>query len=193
MQTALDERNAQFERTPAGLNAYPEVDTPVPDADVDVWNFESAHVTLIDATNVVLDGVDLVGEDFGRFDFASSSFRHCNANRARWSGADLSEANFFGAKLHGAFFGNTRLAGAQFDSADLRGAVFNEVDFTYIDLLTAASLRGTRIVGTKGLTEDVIIELRQRGAIVTDIGDYQSADDLTSPGDDPAPSPDETD
>lgn len=183
VSTAL--RDAELGRQPAAENAYPDVDAPVPEESMEVWDFESSQVPLIDVSGVVLNGIHTIGHDFTRFDLAGSSFTNSNANNTKWHGADLSDCDFSYANLRGAEFSATQCANMRVADADLRGAVLYHLDFTDFDITAAKFFRGARIIGTKGLPPETMPFLRSQGAIITEGENYFSPDALTSTGDDP--------
>jgi uncharacterized protein YjbI with pentapeptide repeats len=88
-------------------------------------------------------------------DLAGANLSGFDLRDANLRGADLRETNFSGADLSGADLRDTNLSGA-----NLRGAV----------------IKNTQFGGNTGISEDIKLDLEQRGAMFKDSpGDYPMA------------------
>jgi uncharacterized protein YjbI with pentapeptide repeats len=116
-----------------------------------------------------LTGLAVSGADLSR-----ANFRGADLTDTDLSEANLSQAKFGGADLSGAYLGNANLSQADLHRAGLALANLIGADLTGANLayanLTQANLSGATVVNAKfsenaGLSEEVVLNLKQRGAI----------------------------
>lgn len=116
-----------------------------------------------------LNGLAVSGANLSR-----ANFRGADLTDADLSEADLSQAKFGGADLSGAYLGNANLSQADLHRAGLALANLIGADLTGANLahanLTQANLSGATVIGAKfsknsGLSEEMELNLKQRGAI----------------------------
>lgn len=124
-------------------------------------------------------GANLRGTTLSAVDFSSANLDRANFRGAYLSDADFSDANlqnakFSGADLSGAFLGNADLKGADLHKASLAlanlgganlcGANLVEVNLTNANL-GGANVESARFGNNSGITEEMQVNLQQRGAI----------------------------
>ncbi|MDF5724067.1 MAG: pentapeptide repeat-containing protein [Rhizonema sp. PD37] len=141
-------------------------------ADLTNANFSNAnlsHAWLVDAdlSRVNLGGVylwnaNLSGAKLLETDLSSAYMSSTQLRNANLSNAILEDANLSGAKLKGTNLSNANLGGANLNFANLINTN-----------LTNTNLKGTKVENARlgwnqGLSEDVKLELKQRGAIFED-------------------------
>lgn len=127
---------------------------------------------------------DLAGGNFLAANLSGLAVSGANLSRANFRGADmtdvdlseanLSQAKLGGADLSGAYLGNANLSQADLHRTGLALANFIGADLTAANLvqanLTQANLSGATVTGAKfsenaGLSEEMVLNLKQRGAI----------------------------
>ena len=118
-----------------------------------------------------------VSRDLNGADLSGANLIRANLSGANLSGADLSGANPFRANLSGANLRGANLSVADLISADLRGANLSVADLRGANLrganLSDADLSGAIVEKAEfgwniGLTEDMKLDLKKRGAIFED-------------------------
>jgi PAS domain S-box-containing protein len=97
-----------------------------------------------------------------RTNLSGAELSGSNLSGSNLSGADLSGANLSGADLSGANLSSTDLSGANLTHTDLRGANLSHADLSSTDLEHA--LFGDNL----GISEEIKLALKQRGAIFED-------------------------
>jgi hypothetical protein len=128
---------------------------------------------------------DLVGGNFLAVNLNSIELSSANLYRANFRGADLTDVDFneanlsyarlSGADLSGAYLGNANLsysdlhcaslALANLIGADLTGANLQEVNLSNANL-SGATVSQAKFRNNPGLTEEVRLSLKERGAII---------------------------
>ncbi|WP_341739626.1 pentapeptide repeat-containing protein [Microcoleus sp. CAWBG640] len=128
-------------------------------------------------------GANLRGTTLNAVDFSSANLDRANFRGADLSDADFSEANlqnakFSGADLSGAFFGNADLKGADLYKAslalaNLSGANLENANLVEVNLtntnLGGAKVESARFGNNSGLSEEMKVNLQQRGAIFQEL------------------------
>jgi len=120
----------------------------------------------------LLFGANLSGAYLSRANLSYANLSHAdlstaNLGTASLIGADLSYASLNGANLNGA-----NLNGANLNGANLYGANLSYANLSYASLnganLSGANLSFTRFVNNLGISEDLRLDLINRGAIFDD-------------------------
>jgi Pentapeptide repeats (8 copies) len=140
-----------------------------------------AELAKIANLNPALDfaGANLRGTTLSAVDFSSAKLDRANFRGADLSDADLSDANlqkakFSGADLSGAFLGNADLKGADLHKAslalaNLSGANLGNANLVEVNLTNAnlggANVEAARFGNNSGISEEMQVNLQQRGAI----------------------------
>ncbi len=131
--------------------------------------------------------INLTGYNLSRADLSGANLSGANLVDANLKGANLSGANLVDANLKGAILFLTNLTCANLIGANLGGAKLTRANLSGADLsgadLSSANLTRTHLLGTKlsgavvekarfgdnlGLTEEIELNLKQRGAIFKD-------------------------
>lgn len=121
-----------------------------------------------------LRGTTLSAVDFSSANLDRANFRGADLSDADFSDANLQNAKFCGADLSGAFLGNADLKGADLHKASLAlanlgganlcGANLLEVNLTNANL-GGANVESARFGNNSGMSEEMQVNLQQRGAI----------------------------
>lgn len=90
-------------------------------------------------------------------------------SHSRMPEAYLREANLFEVNLKAANLRDSILIGAHLANADLSEANLSRADLSGVHLERAASLKGTRIQGVKGLTKEQLDACLAKGAIIENV------------------------
>ena len=114
-------------------------------------------------------GVNLREANLSDSNIIDSNLSHADFSRANLSGAtvtnnDFSHADFSRANLSRATVRNVNFSLADFSGANLSGATVRNNNFSGATLLRA-HVQSAKFRGNKGLSEDMIYSLEQRGAI----------------------------
>jgi uncharacterized protein YjbI with pentapeptide repeats len=150
-------------------------------------NLSSANLSGADLSRANLSGADLSGADLRGANLRGANLRGANLRSADLSDADLRGAILNGAILNGANMRGANLSSANLSGADLRGANLNGAILRGADLSSAnlrfanlrfANLSGANLSGAVvenaqfgdnlGLTEEMKLDLKRRGAIFED-------------------------
>ncbi|MBH8574581.1 pentapeptide repeat-containing protein [Nostocaceae cyanobacterium CENA369] len=123
-----------------------------PEANQSAAKLHEAGLHGTDLHGVDLHGVDLSGVNL----YASNSY-----------GANLCNADLSGANLCNADLSSANLSGANLSHADLRGADLSSADLTGVNL-SDAIVEKALFGGNSGLSEDLELDLKQRGAVFED-------------------------
>jgi Pentapeptide repeats (8 copies) len=105
----------------------------------------------LDAANIQLEDASLFGADLAGATLTEASLQRADLYFATLSEADLREADLSGA----------RLAKADLSKANLNGANLRNAN-----IQDAQSLRGTYLLGVKGLTKEQLLACKAKGAII---------------------------
>ena len=116
----------------------------------------------IDLSEANLYRVNLRGTDLTDADLSEANLRGAKLNGADLSGAYLENADLRNADLHNASLALVNLIGA-----DLRGANLAQTNLTDVHL-TNAQLQGARFGNNQGISEEMKLELLDRGGIFKD-------------------------
>jgi len=145
-----------------------------------------AYLQWADLRGAYLRRVDLRGARLMRAYLIGSSpweadLRGAACHQADFSGAtleltDLRGAGLWQAKLCGAYMQGTKLSGADLHEADL-----SEADLSETDLEDALSLRDTKLLGVKGLTNKQLEACKAKGAIIDEDATISSPQPPVSP------------
>ena len=145
-----------------------------------------AYLQWADLRGAYLRRVDLRGARLMRAYLIGSSpweadLRGAACHQADFSGAtleltDLRGAGLWQAKLCGAYMQGTKLSGADLHEADL-----SEADLSETDLEDALSLRDTKLLGVKGLTNKQLEACKAKGAIIDEAATISSPQPPVSP------------
>lgn len=143
---------------------------------------------VLDARGVMLDGLPLMGADLSLFNLREASLSRAHMHTAVMHGGSLDDVDCVEALMQGAVISRVSCSRWNVLDAVLDGSRFIELDYSEMDILAAASVRGMVIDGTKGLDSNTIEELRRRGAQVLERDNYglpgtSPGDDQTAPGD----------
>lgn len=135
----------------AGLN---------PQDDLAGGNFVATQLAGIE-----LGGANLCCTNFRGADLTDADLSEANLSQARLSGADLSgaylgDANLSHADLHRASLALANLIGADLTGANLEGANLSQTN------LSGAQVTGAKFNDNPGLSEEMQLNLQQRGAIL---------------------------
>ncbi len=141
-------------------------------ADLTNANFSNAnlsHAWLVgaDLSRVNLGGVylwnaNLTNAKLLETDLSSAYMSSTQLRNANLSNAILEDANLSGAKLKGTNLSNANLGGANLSFANLMNTNLTNTN------LKGTKVKNARLGWNQGLSEDVKLELKQRGAIFED-------------------------
>ncbi|XZN92572.1 MAG: pentapeptide repeat-containing protein [Microcoleus sp.] len=127
-----------------------------------------------DLAGANLRGTTLNAVDFSGANLDRTNFRGADLSDADFSDANLQNAKFSGADLSGAFLGNADLKGADLYKASLAlanlgGANLENANLVEVNLtnanLSGANVESARFGNNSGLSEEMKVNLQQRGAI----------------------------
>jgi len=164
------------------------------DADLSDADLSNADLSGADLSNADLSGADLSDADLSNADLSGADLSNADLSNADLSGADLSNVrisrqkklsqwsplsweffrgcNLIGANLIGANLSGANLIGADLIGADLIGADLIGADLNYANLigvnLNNANVDKARFQQNPGLTEEMKLDLKRRGAIFED-------------------------
>ena len=162
------------------------------DVDLSVANLSGADLSGADLSGADLSGADLSGADLSGADLSGADLSRTFLSGADLSGADLSGADLSGAFLSGAFLSGASLSPVNLSDADLSDANLSRTNLSRANLsrtflsgafLSDANLSGANLSGAflsgavvekaqfganLGLTEEMKLDLKRRGAIFND-------------------------
>jgi len=166
-------------------------DADLSDADLSDADLSSANLRVADLSGANLSGANLSDANLSGADLSDADLSPANriaanlsganlsgakliranlsaANliRANLRGANLSAAKLIGAKLIGAL-SSANLIGADLSGADLSGADLSGANLSGADLSDAV-VRYAQFGANSGLTEEMKLDLKRRGAIFND-------------------------
>ena len=139
---------------------------------------ELAKIAALDP-KIDFAGGNLRGTTLSQIELSGANLCHANLRGADLTDADLSEANLRSAKLSGADLSGAYLENADLSDTDLHraslalanlgganlsGANLNEVNLSNANL-SGAKVNETRFGNNPGLSEEMKLNLKQRGAI----------------------------
>jgi uncharacterized protein YjbI with pentapeptide repeats len=141
-----------------------------------------ANLSGANLSGAILSDANLSGVDLSDADLISANLSDAILSRAILSGAYLSRAILSRAILSGAILSDANLSGVDLSDADLSDANLIGTNLIGADLsdanLSGADLSGADLIGAVveksrfganvGLTEDMKLDLKQRGAIFED-------------------------
>jgi hypothetical protein len=121
---------------------------------------------VLDASSINIDGMSLTDEDLSYLDLSDASMEGTQLSGAIIKHADLRGADLRHASLKGAVIEKSRVYGLKLRGSNVRLSHWREIDFGGVTILAPRFMQGARITGTKGLDENEITKLRNRGVIV---------------------------
>lgn len=148
-------------------------------ADLSNANLSGADFSMADLFNATLSGADLskaalFRSDLSYADLFRSDLSYADLRSADLRAANLSYADLSNADLRASDLSYADLSGADLRSADLRDTYLNDADLSGVDL-SGATVRGSRMIASRGLSPESITDLKLRGAIFDDsFGDRSS-------------------
>ncbi len=115
---------------------------------------------------------NLSDANLSRTDLSDANLSDANLSGANLSRTDLSNANMSGAnlshaELSSAFLGLANLSGSNLSHANLSGAYLSFANLSGTDL-SGAEVRNATFGHNQGLSEDIKLDLKRRGAIFED-------------------------
>ncbi len=151
-------------------------------ADLSDANLRGANLSDADLINADLSGADLINADLSGANLRGANLIDADLIGAYLSGANLMGANLMGANLMGANLIGTGLSGVNLSDthlsdagligANLSGANLRRAYLCYANLsgadLSGADVEKTQFGANLGLTEEMKLDLKQRGAIFED-------------------------
>ena len=136
----------------AGLN---------PNIDLAGGNFLATKLNSLAAS-----GADLSRANFRGADLTDADLSEANLNQAKFGGADLSGAYLGNANLREADLHRASLALANLIGADLTKANLAQANLSQVNL-SSATVTGAKFSDNPGLSEEMKLNLKRRGAIFT--------------------------
>jgi uncharacterized protein YjbI with pentapeptide repeats/transcriptional regulator with XRE-family HTH domain len=130
-------------------------------------NLSDVNLRSVNLSGVNLSGVNLSGADLSRAILSDASLIRADLSRAILFGANLSGAYLNGANLISAILTDTNLSGADLSGANLSGAYLNGANLSRAYLIGAV-VEKAQFGDNLGLTEEIKLDLKQRGAIFED-------------------------
>jgi len=117
------------------------------------------HLTAADLSDVNFSTDDLTGAELAQAKLNRANMKETNLTGADLSGAKLNRASLAGANLEGvdlheAELTETDLRGANLHDSDLHDANLEGANLTGVDLECARDVRGARLGGARGLSDD---------------------------------------
>jgi uncharacterized protein YjbI with pentapeptide repeats/DNA-binding Xre family transcriptional regulator len=150
-------------------------------------DLSNADLRRADLSNADLSGADLTGANLSYTDLSGANLTGVKLRGTKLNGVNLSGANLSGAKLGRAKLGGVNLSNADLSNADLSNADLSNADLSGANLsganLSSANLSGANLMranlidaivekaqfgASLGLTEEMKIDLKRRGAIFED-------------------------
>jgi len=141
-------------------------------ADLSHADLSGANLSYADLSHADLSGANLSYADLSHADLS-----HAGLSGANLSGAKLSHANLIGADLRGVYLRGANLSGARLSRANLIGANLIGANLIGANLsrvylrntdLSGAVVEKARFGANSGLTEEMELDLKRRGAIFED-------------------------
>ncbi len=140
-------------------------------------NLSGANLSGANLIGAILSGADLsdanlIGTNLSRANLSGAILSDADLSGVDLSDADLSDANLSGTNLIGADLSDANLSGADLIGANLSGVDLSDADLSDANLsgadLIGAVVEKSRFGANVGLTEDMKLDLKQRGAIFED-------------------------
>jgi uncharacterized protein YjbI with pentapeptide repeats/DNA-binding Xre family transcriptional regulator len=136
-------------------------------ADLRSANLQGAKLSDADLRGADLRDANLRDADLWSANLRSANLQGANLRSADLRDADLRNADLRRAKLRGANLRSSYLRGADLRGADLRGADLRGADLRGADL-SSAVVEEAQFGDNLGLTEEMKLDLKRRGAIFED-------------------------
>ena len=154
------------------------------DANLSDADLSRADLSRADLSDANLSDANLSDANLSRADLSDANLSGADLSDAYLSGADLSDADLSGADLSGADLSGADLSGAILSGADLSGAILSRAILSRGDLrganLSGAKVKNVRFSQSVELSEDMKLDLKQRGAIFEDsLGDRSPTPERT--------------
>lgn len=125
-------------------------------------NLRGTLLKGIDFSGANLHRANLRGVDFSDADLSEANLSAAKLGGADLSGAFLSNADLTNADLHRASLALANLSGANLSGANLREATLTNANFS------GANLTNARFGKNAGITEEMKLNFKQRGALIED-------------------------
>ena len=137
-------------------------------------NLSKSSLKGINLSEANLKGINLSGADLSNADLSRANLSNADLSRANLSNTDLNGANLKGASLTNTILNRTNFSDVNLNKANLKNASFFYADLNGASLihtnLLGVNLSNTKVTkayfgNNKGISEDIKIDLKRRGAI----------------------------
>jgi uncharacterized protein YjbI with pentapeptide repeats len=130
-------------------------------------DLSGAYLRLAYLCYADLSGANLSGANLSGANLSGANLSGANLSGAYLSGANLSDANLSSVYLSGVYLSGADLSSANLSGANLRRANLSDANLSGADL-SGADVEKTQFGANLGLTEEMKLDLKQRGAIFED-------------------------
>ena len=140
-------------------------------------NLRDANLSRANLSRASLSLTDLSRTNLSRANLSLTDLSLADLSRANLISADLSRANLIGANLRDADLSHANLISADLSRANLIGANLRDADLSHANLISAdlsranlisADVKNAQFGDNLGLTEEIQLDLKRRGAIFED-------------------------